>query len=181
MLRQKEPSESLLLVTTPGFLRNKDNLEIPSPFVVGIEVLGKTAVYHYQIDTITDTTTSTIELPATKAQRVQELFRKLYSPERDTHEFDCLSGLDFMISARDNVELREHEYDNFGPIASDDLEKGEPYIVVSEDKVSHGMLATDNTRVLHIAGPQGDMGYTPASDILQLWQGELCQVVAAAR
>ncbi len=172
--------ESVVLLESPGSIKKHGIPVIESHIVVGIEPAAGTSYYHHRLTEIgiaENITRTAIDLPAIKARKLCELFRRLYSDERTPPaEFDCQAGLDFLIGASDEVAHTVRAYDVRGPMRPDALKPGEPYMILAGNTV-HDFLAADSATGLHIAGPGGGLGHTPAADLMRVWEGTLQQII----
>lgn len=169
----------LTLLTLPGTIRwLPDTQIVETDFVAAIKPDGQEPIYHVGVGPNHKLRPVDVSLPTARAARLVLLFRKLYSPARDTSQYDCLSGVDFICSQADNVVCRRRCYESI-PAAADNLAPGEPHIILSDNEVIHGLLATDSSHGVHVAGENSALAYNLASDITKVWPGNLMRVITA--
>lgn len=170
----------LTLLTMPGTMRLwRHTPAVETDHVAAIKPVGEDPMYHRHIDSTHKLTPIDIALPPYKAARLVLLFRKLYTEERDTRMFDCLSAMDFICGSAG--ELNDyHVYTSVGPLPPDDLVPYEPYIITNdgESMPTHGMLTTDHLHAVHVAGPNSVLTYSPATSIVKAWPGDIMRVTA---
>lgn len=168
---------SVTLLNNPGTMSLWAHTQkVATDYVAAIKLPNQEAIFYPGIDSNRSLKEVDVQLPTTKAERLVLLFRKLYV-NRDTPTYDCLSGLDFICSNDDELRY-EHEYSVTAHASPDNLASGQPYVVLAGRQPIHGILAVDSTNALHVAGPNSDLAYTQAADILKVWQGDLARVTA---
>ncbi len=177
--------EKLTLYEQPGVLRSDiTSIQFRTPFVTAMALGGGPTIFRYDFERIAgDLTETAIQLPAARARRAYELFRRLFSTDRELMPYDAFSAVNFMAGETDspsNAQTRRYNY-AVRPVANGRMEVGEPYAVVNDRFIGHAALAIDGNHALHVAGPTGGFARTNMLDIAQLGRGQLHHIDAFVR
>jgi hypothetical protein len=169
--------ETLALQETRGALRRVDGrADIMSRFVVGVALAHRRPLVHHILPPHARTIRTEATLPKPQAERVYELFRRLYTSPGPRPAYNCFAALDFMTGYSDDIVIdkRVVTHDIREPADPDNLKVGEAYIIIGTDLADHhGMLAVSRTKVLHVAGPQAELGHCAAVELFAVWPGAL--------